>query len=43
MRKANLRKKIEARIKKKTALKASNEARKRLGKPLKKGGNQWKR
>lgn len=32
MRKANLKKKIEARIKKKLALKESNEARKKLGK-----------
>lgn len=32
MRKANLRKKIKAKIKKNNALKQSNEARKKLGK-----------
>lgn len=40
MRKSNLKKKIEAKIKKKSALKASNEVRKLLGKKLKKQGGR---
>lgn len=43
MRKCNLKKKIEVRIKKKTALKESNEARKLMRLPLKKGGKSWER
>ena len=40
MKKANLKRKIEAKIKKKNALKASNEARKLLGKKLKRQGGR---
>lgn len=43
MRKCNLKKKIEVRIKKKTALKESNEAKKLMRLPLKKGGKSWER
>lgn len=43
MRKCNLKKKIEVRIKKKTALKESNKARKLMRLPLKKGGKSWER
>ena len=43
MRKCNLKKKIEVRIKKKTALKESNEARKLMRLHLKKGGKSWER
>lgn len=43
MRKCNLKKKIEVRIKKKTTLKESNKARKLMGLPLKKGGKSWER
>jgi hypothetical protein len=43
MRKCNLKKKIEVRIKKKTTLKEPNKTRKLMGLPLKKGGKSWER
>lgn len=43
MRKCNLKKKIEVRIKKRMALKESKEARKRMGQTPKKGGKPWNR